>query len=104
MESLAPAREALIKQKELTFLAGGKVFLNTITGEPWKHAEYIYRVIWMPAMKTSGVRWRRPYQSRHHLCLDDAFCGRESNVGSKAARPQRLDHDRQGRWSQAALR
>ncbi|PMZ71764.1 integrase [Pseudomonas sp. FW305-70] len=62
---LAPAREALLKQKELTFLAGGRVFLNTITGEPWKHAGYIYRVIWMPAMKKSGVRWRRPYQSRH---------------------------------------
>ncbi len=65
VKMLAPAREALLKQKELTFLAGGRVFLNTITGEPWKHAGYIYRVIWVPAMKKSGVRWRRPYQSRH---------------------------------------
>ncbi|KAA0995504.1 DUF3596 domain-containing protein [Pseudomonas sp. ANT_J12] len=62
---LAPAREALIKQKELTFLAGGRIFLNPITLEPWKHAGYIYRVIWTPAMKKSGVRYRRPYQSRH---------------------------------------
>jgi integrase len=62
---LAPAREALIKQKELTFLAGGRIFLNPITGEHWKHAGYIYRVIWTPAMKKSGVRYRRPYQSRH---------------------------------------
>ncbi|KAF0255870.1 Arm DNA-binding domain-containing protein [Pseudomonas putida] len=62
---LGPAREALLKQKELTFLAGKHVFLNTITGEPWRHAGYIYRVIWVPAMKKAGVRWRRPYQSRH---------------------------------------
>lgn len=62
---LGPAKEALLKQKELTFLAGKHVFLNPISREPWKHAGYIYGLIWMPAMKKSGVRWRRPYQSRH---------------------------------------
>lgn len=65
IKMLGPAREALMKQKELTFLAGKHIFLDPINGEPWKHAGYIYRNLWMPAMKKSGVRWRRPYQSRH---------------------------------------
>ncbi|MGF6394231.1 tyrosine-type recombinase/integrase [Pseudomonas plecoglossicida] len=65
IKMLGPAREALLKQKELTFLAGRHIFLDPVTGEPWKHAGYIYKTVWMPAMKKSGVRWRRPYQSRH---------------------------------------
>ena len=94
------------KTKELTFLAGGRVFLNTITGEPWKHAGYIYRIIWMPAMKKSGVRCQvaATLSESPHLCLHDAISWRKSNVGSQAARPQRLDPDRQGSWSPDALR
>ncbi|CAI8756885.1 hypothetical protein EMIT0196MI5_210020 [Pseudomonas sp. IT-196MI5] len=38
------------------------------------------------------------------LRLHDATCWRASNVGRQAARPQRLDPDRQGSWPLAALR
>lgn len=62
---LGPAREALIQQKAATWLAGGRIFVNPVIKKPWEHAGQIYKVVWVPAMKKSGVRYRRPYQSRH---------------------------------------
>jgi integrase len=62
---LSPAREALLQQKAATFLAGGRVFMNPNTRSPWEHSGEIRRVLWLTAMKKSGVRYRRPYQSRH---------------------------------------
>lgn len=62
---LGPARAALVEQKARTFLAGGRVFDNPATGRPWEGADEIRKVIWLPAMKKSGVRYRRPYQTRH---------------------------------------
>lgn len=63
---LAPALAALNAQKSLTFLAqaDGPVFINPTTRERYAGSHQIYRV-WQTALKRAGVRYRRPYQTRH---------------------------------------
>jgi integrase len=63
---LAPALAALNAQKALTFLveADGPVFVNPTTRERYAGSHQIYRV-WQTALKRAGVRYRRPYQTRH---------------------------------------
>ncbi len=62
---LTPALEALIAQKLHSFLAGEEVFLNPRTREPWAGDGPIRKCVWQPALKLAGVRYRRPYQTRH---------------------------------------
>lgn len=60
---LPPAREAMIRQKELTG-DGTTVFLNPRTNKPWRGAVPLHKE-WGKAIRLSGVRYRRPYQTRH---------------------------------------
>lgn len=60
---LPRAREALTRQKAHTFLMGGRIFHDPVTGLPWVGDSAI-RKRWMPAMRRSGVRYRRPYSTR----------------------------------------
>lgn len=62
---LAPALEALAAQKAHTFLAGKEVFQNPRTLERWAGDQPIRKTMWAHAVKKSGVRYRRPYQTRH---------------------------------------
>lgn len=62
---LRPALEALKAQKAHTFLADQEIFQNPRTLERWTGDQPIRKTMWMPAMKKSGVRYRRPYQTRH---------------------------------------
>lgn len=62
---LGPAREALLKQKALTFLGGGVIFRHPVSGQPWAHSDEIRKLLWTPATKKAGVRYRRQYQTRH---------------------------------------
>lgn len=62
---LRPALEALKAQKTHTFLADQEIFQNPRTLERWAGDQPIRKTMWMPAMKKSGVRYRRPYQTRH---------------------------------------
>lgn len=62
---LAPAMEALVAQKTHTFLAGNEVFQNPRTLERWKGDQPIRKTMWAHAVKKAGVRYRRPYQTRH---------------------------------------
>lgn len=62
---LAPAMEALVAQKAHTFLAGNEVFQNPRTLERWKGDQPIRKTMWAHAVKKAGVRYRRPYQTRH---------------------------------------
>jgi len=62
---LSPALAALKRQKEITFLGGGEIFRDPRTGDPWAGDEPIRRGPWKSAIKKSGVRHRRPYQTRH---------------------------------------
>lgn len=60
------ALEALERQKAHTFLAGGHVFHDPKTGEAWSYARITdVRVYWKNALKQTGIRYRKPYNSRH---------------------------------------
>lgn len=62
---LGPAMAALKAQKEYTFLAGNEVFQNPRTLERWTGDGPIRKTMWAHAVKKAGVRYRRPYQTRH---------------------------------------
>ncbi|MNP31811.1 hypothetical protein D3C76_1249560 [compost metagenome] len=62
---LRPAMEALKVQKAHTFLADAEAFQNPRTLERWAGDGPIRKTMWVPAMKKSGVRHPRPYQTRH---------------------------------------
>jgi len=63
---LAPAIEALTKQKQHSFLmAAGIVFLNPLHSAAWEGDQAIRNSAWTPALKKAGVRYRNPYQTRH---------------------------------------
>ncbi|MCY1525550.1 putative defective protein IntQ [compost metagenome] len=62
---LGPALTALQAQKVHTFLAGIEVFQNPRTSERWAGDQPIRKTMWAPGLKKAGVRYRRPYQTRH---------------------------------------
>jgi len=62
---LSPAVEALQAQKAFTFLHSDHVFHNPRTNTPWTGDKSIREAAWKPALKRAGVRYRRPYQTRH---------------------------------------
>ncbi len=62
---LGPALAALKAQKAHTFLAGAEVFQNPRDGQRWAGDAPIRKTMWTPALKKAGVRYRRPYQTRH---------------------------------------
>jgi len=59
------ALAALTKQKEWTFLKGGYVFENPVTGAPYTEERPLRRAYWNPTLKTLGLRERSFYQTRH---------------------------------------
>ena len=60
------ALDALKTQKQHSMLhPSERVFLNPRTGEPWTGDQPIRRTLWTHALKRAGVRYRRPYQTRH---------------------------------------
>ncbi|WP_433693998.1 Arm DNA-binding domain-containing protein [Herbaspirillum seropedicae] len=61
---LAPALDALIKQKEFTHATQKHVFTNPRTGHRWS-GDLVVRAAWTRALKSARIRYRRPYQTRH---------------------------------------
>ncbi len=60
------ALEALQMQKKHSTLHPSEhVFLNPRTGDPWTGDQPIRRSLWTHALKRAGIRYRRPYQTRH---------------------------------------
>lgn len=63
---LPPAMAAIDAQREHSLLhPSGRVFLNPRTGLPWEGDQPIRKTLWTHALKKAGVRYRRPYQTRH---------------------------------------
>lgn len=62
---LPPAIAALENQKQHTFLNYKEIFQNPLFNERWKGDAPIRKTAWLPALKKAGVRYRRPYQTRH---------------------------------------
>jgi integrase len=62
---LPPALEALKAQKAFTYLKGQEIFQNPRTDRRWAGDAPIRKSMWTHALKRAGVRYRRPYQTRH---------------------------------------
>jgi integrase len=62
---LAPALSALEDQKQFTILKNCEIFQNPRTLERWTGDQSIRKTAWHPALKRAGVKYRRPYQTRH---------------------------------------
>ena len=60
---LAPAMVALLAQKELTFNRVN-IFIDPKTDLPWRGPNPI-RWVWIKSLRKAGVRYRKPYQTRH---------------------------------------
>ncbi len=63
LKLLKPALDALITQQ--VFTSTGHVFLNPLTNHPWKDDSPIRKTAWIPALKRAGVKYRKPYATRH---------------------------------------
>lgn len=59
-----PTRQALLAQKAITGAAGRWVFHNPKINDRWQNSERV-RQHWIAALKAAGVRYRKPYQTRH---------------------------------------
>lgn len=65
---LPGAHSALKRQQAITGKAGkaGKeVFLDPRHNEPWASDKPIRENFWRPLLKQAGIRYRKPYQTRH---------------------------------------
>jgi integrase len=62
---LAPVMEALIDQKQYTYLQNKEIFQNPITNEAWTGDASLRKTVWAPALRRAKVKYRRPYQTRH---------------------------------------
>lgn len=61
---LGPALTALQSRKLASIAPNAPLFLNPYTGERWTGDQQI-RDAWVRILKKAGVRYRRPYQTRH---------------------------------------
>jgi integrase len=82
---LGPALAALTAH---TFLKNAEVFQRPRTGERWQGDRHIRESMWIPALKRAGVRYRRPYQTRHTyatmmLMADEKVMWVASQMGHK---------------------
>ncbi|HMO48847.1 MAG TPA: tyrosine-type recombinase/integrase [Rubrivivax sp.] len=75
------ARAALLRQRALTQLASDFVFIDPRCGKPWIEERAFRRSCWAPTLKALGLRYRRPYNTRHSYAtmmlmsgMTPAFC------------------------------
>jgi integrase len=59
------ALEVLQRQLKLTSDKYERIFLNPKTNQPWRDDRAIYHNCWQPAVKKSGVKFRKQYNTRH---------------------------------------
>jgi integrase len=78
------ALSAIKRQAEHTRIAGEHVFLDPRYGTPWTEERAFRRSYWTPALKTLGIRYRPPYNTRHTYAtimlmqgMTPAFCAKQ---------------------------
>lgn len=59
------AKEALLNQLIDTGKIGEIIFHDSRTVQPWKNDQAIRKIVWQPALKRAGIKYRTPYQTRH---------------------------------------
>lgn len=62
---LRPAVQALVAQKQHTFMLNAQVFHDPRYDRPFVGDQELREKFWRPALRKAGVRYRRPYQTRH---------------------------------------
>jgi integrase len=72
---------ALMRQRSLTQLAGDFVFVDPRYGTPWLDERAFRRSYWTPTLTALGLRYRKPYNTRHSYAtmmlmagMTPAFC------------------------------
>jgi integrase len=80
----SPAMAAIKAQAEHTRMTGEHVFLDPRYGAPWNEERAYRRSYWTPALKALGIRYRKPYNTRHTYAtmmlmegLTPAFCAKQ---------------------------
>ncbi len=68
------AMAALKRQKTHTYLSGGTVFTNPNTGDSISN-DYVVSLPWKRALKSAGLRYRNPYQTRHTFATLNLMAG-----------------------------
>lgn len=64
IELLPPAIDALKAQTKYT-TGKGDIFLNPQTNMPWLHDGPLRKLAWKKALTKSGIKYRKPYSTRH---------------------------------------
>ncbi len=59
------AREALLNQQTYIGKLNETIFHDPRTDKPWKDDQPIRKIVWTPALKKAGIKYRNPYQTRH---------------------------------------
>lgn len=62
---LLPAMDALLRQKEFTYIQGEEIFHDPRYNKPLAGDQVLRKSFWMPAIRKAKVRYRNPYQTRH---------------------------------------
>lgn len=75
------ALAAVMRQRSLTQLAGDFVFVDPRHGTPWLDERAFRRSYWTPTLTALGIRYRKPYNTRHSYAtmmlmagMTPAFC------------------------------
>ena len=74
IELLDRAAAAIERQRKHTLLAGGEIFWNPNTGEPWND-EQVQRRYWNASLMRLGLRHREAYQTRHTFATIGLMAG-----------------------------
>lgn len=57
---LAPAMEALLRQKQFTYIAGQQIFHDPRYDKPYTGDQVLRKSFWMPTIRKAKVRYRNP--------------------------------------------
>lgn len=75
------ALAAVMRQRAATQLAGNFVFVDPRYGTPWLDERAFRRSYWTPTLTALGLRYRKPYNTRHSYAtmmlmagMTPAFC------------------------------
>jgi len=79
---------AIKRQKNWTYAASERVFHDPGTNKPWAYEQNARKRYWTPTLKALGLRYRRPYNTRHTYATVGLMAGVNPSFMAK-----QLGHD-----------